>query len=299
MARGGSTPPHTATELVIVRLVRVGVLALGLAVPLMHEVLEELARTNRIVASSVMWILWGALLLSVLVPASSTLTVLRLVAPAHAATLVLIVSAGGIDSRSAIALAISVIVAFLGASAETGAYFIQCSAYGDERRFPLRCPRPFVAVVVLAWSLWFACAAAGVVLAVAGAPIGWMLVIIALAGFAVLPRRFHRYARRWLVRVPAGLVIHDHLVLAETVMFPRRIVTMVGPWTGIESPGDEPFDLSGGFTSSGLVIHLTDPETVILAPTKEHPGGHAFHVRSARVRPTRTGRALRLLQASK
>ena len=36
------------------------------------------------------------------------------------------------------------------------------------------------------------------------------------------PRRWHQLSRRWLVFVPAGLVVHDPVVLAETLMVPRR-----------------------------------------------------------------------------
>ncbi len=42
----------------------------------------------------------------------------------------------------------------------------------------------------------------GVLLTAAAVALGWFL-----------GRRFHRLARRWLVLVPAGVVVHDHLVL--------------------------------------------------------------------------------------
>jgi hypothetical protein len=79
-------------------------------------------------------------------------------------------------------------------------------------------------------------------------------------------------------------------------MFPRRAVIDIDVWKPSDLGNDEPFDLSGGFRSTGIVIRLKDPETVILAPTKDHPGGQAFHVSSARVCPTRIARALTLLK---
>lgn len=291
-----------STEILALRLLRASVITLFLAVPLSDDVLGRLSDGHRILATVTLWFLWAVLLLSILVPASSTLTALRLASPAHLSTMVLIAVAAGIDSRSAIALALSTIVTVLSVSGEVGAHFIQSSAYGDERRFPLRCPRPFLAVAIVAWSLWFTAAAIGSILLVGGVPLASIFVAIALAGFVFLPRRFHCYSRRWLVRVPAGLVVHDHVLLTETAMFPRRSVTGIDAWhqsrpTSESDLGDEPFDLSGGSSSAGVVIRLADPQTVILAPTKDHPGGQAFHVRSARVRPTRITRTLKLLDS--
>lgn len=287
---------HPRIDVIIVRLLRASVVGLGFAVPLARDVLERLGTGHRILASAVLWSLWAIVLLSVLVPASPSLTALRLAAPAHLATLVLVSIAAGANLGSIVAVALSAIVALLCASGETGAFFIQSSAYGDEKRFPLRCPRSFLVVMVLTWLIWFASAAVGAILligaAITGTVIGAILVAVAAFGCAVFPRRFHRYSKRWLVEVPAGLVVHDHVLLTETSMFPRRAVVDIEVWKPSASGNDEPFDLSGGFRSTGIVIRLKDPETVILAPTKDHPGGRAFHVNSARVCPTRIARAL-------
>lgn len=290
---------HTRVDVIIVRLLRTSVVGLGFAVPLAGDVLDRLGNSHRVLASTALWSLWAIVLLSVLVPASTSLTALRLATPAHLATLVLVSGIAGIDLGSAIALALSAMAAVLSASGETGASFIQSSAYGDEKRFPLRCPRSFLVVIVMAWLIWFTTAALGAILVVTGAfpevVIGSVLAVAALFGCAVLPRRFHRYSRRWLVEVPAGLVIHDYVLLTETAMFPRRGVVDVDMWTQSDSSVDEPFDLSGGLHSSGIVVRLKDPETVILSPTKDHPGGRAFHVSSARVCPTRVTRTLNAL----
>lgn len=289
---------HTRFEVVMVRLLRLGVLALGFTVPLSGDVLDRLGNGHRLLAITSLWSLWGIALLCILVPASSTLTALRLTTPTHVSILILVVIAAGIDTGTTIALAASAIIVVVSASAEIGAYFIQSSAYGDERRFPLRCPRPFLAVLVFAWLIWFASATVGSILVVGGNLIGTLLVAVALAGFVLLPRRFHRYSRRWLVSVPAGLVIHDHVVLTETAMFPTRQITSIDLWSRASSPDDEPFDVSGGLNTSGVVVHLADPETVILAPTKDHPGGQAFHVRSARLCPSRIGRTIASLTST-
>lgn len=290
---------RTGRERLVVAVLRSTVTGLVATVALAGEILDRLSGAERLAASISLWILWGASLLCILVPASSSLTAVRLVLPSHLATLTVVALGGGVDTRLAVALAVSSMATVVAMSAETGAYFIQSSAYGDERRFPLRSPRPFLVVMVVAWALWFAVAACGVILLLAGSIVGIVPSVIGLAGFAVLPRRFHRSARRWLVAVPAGLVIHDHLVLAETAMFARRSIVAVEPWPSDDASQDEPMDLSGGVKGSGVIIRLTDSETVILAPTKDHPGGRAFHVRSMRVCPTRIGRTMRLLNNKK
>lgn len=286
---------HTRFEVAMVRLLRVSILALGATVPLSEGVLDRLSDAHRLLASTALWSLWGAMLLCISIPASTSLTAVRLATPAHLVTLLLVVLAAGIDPTTVLVFAVSAIVTIVAASGEIGAHFIQSSAYGDERRFPLRCPRPSLVVLILAWLIWFAATALGAMLLAAGSFFGVIFLAVAIAGFALLPRRFHRYSRRWLVSVPAGLVIHDHVLLTETAMLPKRLITGVHAWSNGTTPDDEPFDLTGGACSTGVVIRLAEPETIILAPTKDHPGGQAFHVRSARLCPTRVGRAIALL----
>jgi hypothetical protein len=91
-----------------------------------------------------------------------------------------------------------------------------------------------------------------------------------------------------LVSVPAGLVIHDHVVLAETAMFMQNAVIEIG----LDSGQSEAADLSGKCAGTGLVITLKDFDTVVFAGTPKTPGGSAIHVKSMRVCPTRPGRAL-------
>ena len=109
---------------------------------------------------------------------------------------------------------------------QVGRAFVQGSAYGDEARFPLRPPGQLVLGPLPV--LWVALAAA-----VAGGPlllaarqwaVGAVVSAVAVGLLVVLPRRFHLLSRRFLVFVPAGLALHDHLVLAETAMFRWRAV---------------------------------------------------------------------------
>ena len=42
-------------------------------------------------------------------------------------------------------------------------------------------------------------------------------------------RALHGLSRRWIVFVPAGLVIHDPLTMSDAVLFPRRSIVSLGP----------------------------------------------------------------------
>ena len=292
----------------VVWVMRLSVTALVLTVPLLNSQLDDFHSATRLVTLFILWAIWAGLLLCVLVPSSSTLTALRLLAPAHTATTLIVVSASATDSSSQfasswtaiLALAISVVATVAALSGDTGRYYVQLSAYGDELRFLLSCPIQMAIIQVVAWAVWFAVGAISVI-ALAGAAtysLGRLLVglicgAIAVLGCVVLPRRFHRFSRRWLVWVPAGIVLHDHVVLAETAMVSRRSILSAKLW----HPGDEPEPLNatGGRRGPGVVVTLRDLETFIFSATPEHPGGRALHVQSFLIRPTRLQPALQEL----
>jgi hypothetical protein len=120
--------------------------------------------------------------------------------------------------------------------------------------------------------------------------VGGMSGIVTVVGIIILPRRFHRFSRRWLVWVPAGIVLHDPVVLAETAMVSRRTLREIKIWQPGEKP--EPLNVTGGRARPGIMFSLREMETIILSANAEHPGGHALHVQSFLVRPTRLMPAL-------
>jgi hypothetical protein len=235
------------------------------------------------------WLLWSIALLCTLVPSSSALTAIRLALPTIFVIVAAVAVAIGVSSGIVAALAISLLASLLIFSGDIGNSFVQLSAYGDERRFLLRCPPAMLLVQVLSWLVWLTLAIFAINLLASDALIlGASVAIAALLLTIVLPRRFHRFSRRWLVSVPAGLVIHDHVVLAETAMFMNNAVIEVG----IDLAPSEAADLSGKCSGVGLLIALKDFDTVVLAATPKTPGGSAIHVKSMRVCPTRPGRAI-------
>lgn len=274
---------------VIVWASRLSVIATGLAVPLLNNALRQMSSLTGISSTVGIWLLWSVALLCTLVPSSSALTAIRLALPTIFVIVAAVAVAIGISSGVAAALAISLLTSLLIFSGDIGDSFVQLAAYGDERRYLLRCPPAMLLVQVLSWLVWLTLTIVAINLLASDALIlGAIVAIAALLLAIVLPRRFHRFSRRWLVSVPAGLVIHDHVVLAETAMFMNNAVIEVG----IDLAPSEAADLSGKCSGVGLLIELKDFDTVVLAATPKTPGGSAIHVKSMRVCPTRPGRAI-------
>jgi hypothetical protein len=238
------------------------------------------------------WVGWGAGLLALAITGVATLTAVRAVVPAS------LVAAGvcavaGAAAGSALALAIPAAVAVvLVAGADTGQVYIQASAYGDERRFGLRPPLGYLVPTVVSWAIWLA--------AVLTAPLAWaarawvlaaIATAIAVAASVLLPRRWHQLSLRWLVAVPAGLVVHDPVVLAETVMVPSRQIAAVGLVGPVRDGGA--YDLTGPTPGIAVGVALTELITVVLAARPSSPRGTAIHLSAFLVGPSRPGAVLR------
>ena len=182
----------------------------------------------------------------------------------------------GADAGAGLALGVPALVAaVLAGAAETGSAFVQASAYGDERRLLLRPPLGYLAASVVSWMVW--------VTALLTAPLAWAARSWLLAGAAtlvavatswLLPRRWHQLSRRWLVTVPAGLVVHDPVVLAETLMLPRRQVTSVG-LAELGSGATDATDLTGPTPGLAVEIRLRDTTTARLARRPGEPQGRS------------------------
>ncbi len=235
------------------------------------------------------WVGWTVIMLSLVIASVRTLTIVRVGVPV-AAGVAIAAGLGGADAVSLLALGATVAVAIVAVfAAEFGRSFVQASAYGDEERFPLRPPAAVAVAAVVTWLIWSGCVVAGPLLLaarswVAGVPI----TLVAIAGIVLLGPRWHRLALRWLVFVPAGVVVHDPVVLADTMSMRTAQVASIHL-----APSDtDAADLTGPASGYALEVQLTQSITVVLAFTPKEPNGRAIHLTGFLIAPSRPGVAL-------
>ena len=203
-------------------------LALG---PAVAKALHDLSPGPRSTASIALWLLWAVGLTVTLVPLPATLTALRLGVPALAAVALWSAPSGTDAFRTTAGLAATTLVVAAAFSASTSDRFVDGASYGDERRFLLRTPGP---VVLMLGPMATLAALAGltigpVLLLDARWVAGGLAVALGVPTTALAVRALHRLSRRWIVLVPAGLVLHDHLALAEPTLLQRAGLARIGP----------------------------------------------------------------------
>jgi hypothetical protein len=179
-------------------------------------------------------------------------------------------------------------------TAEFGRRSVQASAYGDEERFPLRFPVGAGSAAIVSWIVWATAIITGPFLLAAGSWIlGAVLGLVAAAGVVLLGPRWHRLSMRWFVLVPAGIVVHDPVVLADT--FPLRTAQVASIRL---APADtEAADLTGPASGFALEVLTTESVTTVFAFTPSEPNGRAIHLRAFLIAPSRPGRVLRSARA--
>ena len=235
------------------------------------------------------WIVWLIVGAALLVPTPPSLTAIRITIPIVIAQSVAVIWHGDPTQNAflqAFAVAGSIITWRLSYHRVVVDEMVQGGAYGQEVRFALRTPWPHVLPAIVAWLLFIGSLTIGTLLLAAQQWIaGAVLTAAGLALIRVVPRRIHRLARRWLVLVPAGIVVHDHMVLAETMMLRRHNITFVN---STDQLGEEA-DLTGGVLGTRLVIGARNADKVILTPIAARflKTGEALHVQSFAIAPRR------------
>lgn len=272
---------------------------LALVPAVLGDAVADSGRTAQVVFTVAAWVVWACGVVAVAWLSPVSLTAIRVIAPvAVVAQITAAITRPGASDAAVlwpvVGIGLASVTMFAVFLPDHAAAHVQAAAYGAERRLPLRVPVPQIAPIVLAWMvvsatfvtfLFFLAGEAWVGAGVAG-------VVAGAASWLLLPR-LHRFSRRWLVVVPAGVVVHDHVLLAETFMVKRSSVASVG---AVGSAG-EALDLSG--ITRGLLINVTlrDSENLALSPYLSRMLGtlDAVHVRSYAIAPTLTGQALAAL----
>lgn len=231
----------------------------------LSQVLESEASTPALIVEISLWLAWFAVLVATLAPSPRSLTAARVMGPAAFGVSLLVGLSGFWTGETFLGLGWAALFTAIVFLPTVGDLMVNGSAYGSERRMTLR-PPAFVLLgpAQMAWLLIF------------GGMVVWAVLILSeryvLAAIAVIigaaaawagGRILHQLARRWVVFVPAGFVIHDPLMLVDSVLFRRNEVTRVGP--AVEDVEGEGFqDLSGGALGLALEVALREPTPVTI-----------------------------------
>ncbi len=111
--------------------------------------------------------------------------------------------------------------------------------------------------------------------------VGWPAALLLL-------KSIHNLSRRWAVFVPAGVVLHDPVVLFDPTLFRRQDITAFRPATAADTGS---YDLSQRAPGLGIQLELDEMTTVtLLKPGRRE--GVAIHATGLRFTPTRPGAVL-------
>jgi len=240
------------------------------------------------------WMLWGIVMAALAIPAVRSLTIARVGAPLSLVVAV-VAAVAGAPALDLALLAVPAVVACAAIfTAEFGRVFVQASSYGDEERLPLRFPVAAGSAAVVMWVIWAPALLLGPILIAVKNPFGGgILTLLAVAGIVLLVPKWHRLSRRWLVLVPAGLVVHDPVVLADTLMV--RTNQLAGMRL---APADtEAADLTGPASGFAIEVQASETVTTVFAFTPQEPNGRAIHMTGFLISPSRPGEALRTAAA--
>ncbi len=231
-------------------------------------------------ASAMLWLGWAAAAVATCVPMPVCLAAVRVGVGAA-------VFVGAVAQSPATVVA--VVAAAVAARPEVAEWFVNGPAYANEHRYPLRAPG-----ALLLGPLWLASAAvvlaptAGVLLVADGSYGIGGVVLVAAVGVAYLGgRALVGLTRRWVVFVPAGVVLHDPMALTDPVLFERGVIESLRA----APVGTDSLDLTQAALGLALELVLTEKVPMVLAKGRRIADSGA----SARLlfTPTRPGRVLR------
>jgi hypothetical protein len=259
--------------------------------PTLAGVLSETSVPVRTLSSVGLWAAWTLGLLAACVPHPLALTALRVLAPGAA---VVSVGAAVGEHPSALAVGWAVVAGAWAFAPAFGEWCVNGPAYPNERRHLLRAPGPGIAGVLgigMAWGLALGGLCSGPVLLAARQWVaGAVVTAVGWAVAALFLRSLHGLSRRWVVFVPAGIVIHDPVSLRDPVLLPRRLVTGVRAAEAKADAGDA-IDLTQRAVGLAVVLHLREPTAVTLMKPGQQLGVQAEALALA-IMPTRPGAVL-------
>ncbi len=226
----------------------------------MADAIANWAPLTKGVATAILWLLWGVVLVGLLTARPLSLTVVRTGVPLALAVAVLAFANNEGPSLGALAaLAVTSTCVVLASTPSIGIACAQGVAYGDEERFPLAVPPAlFIGILPLAVLGVGAGIAVGPLLLASGrTAAGFVAVALGLPLATLLFRSLHQLSRRWLILVPAGIVIHDPMTLTDPFLFTRDSIAGFGIADARKRVPTDAEDLRLGATRGSLALLLS------------------------------------------
>ncbi len=228
--------------------------------------------TARLVAAVLAWVGWTVVLLATLVPRPMSLTVARFGMPIAFGASVAVALTGRASAIGwTAAIVLTAVACALGTRGEFARLCVQGAAYGEEERFPLKVP-PAVAFPI-----------APIAIAIVGTAIvvgplllanrewaaGIVVLVVTVPASVFVIRLVHQLARRFVVLVPAGMVVADPLTLTDPVLLPRARIMGFGPADPSRRPPEGAADLRLGASFGSCALLLTDDADIVRRERRE------------------------------
>ncbi|HUR48414.1 MAG TPA: hypothetical protein VMY88_02645 [Acidimicrobiales bacterium] len=264
--------------------VRIGWLALAFSCgPALGAALNGSDGVIPAVGGMVLWAGWALGLVATLLPSPLSLTLLRAGAPFAALAVAAAAAGAGVDAPVGLAWAIGLTALVM--TPAVARYHVNGPAYPNERRHPLRPPGAvLLGPLYLAWVVAVPLPALGALLLAGGDVIGAPVLAAGVAGAFVGGGALLRLAKRWLVFVPAGVVLHDHLALSDPVLFTKQQIKRIGAERDVTAA----WDLTLGATGLALEIGLREESN--LGKSRRGRGlGQVVKADAVLVSPSRPG----------
>ena len=225
------------------------------------DALDGWSTAPQIVAAVLLWTVWAAGLLAVLVPRPVGLTVVRAVAPLLATTAVVIAVAADVDTLAAVGAVAATLAASVLASRPAIAFAaVNSASYGDESRYPLHVPPAlFLAPLPLArLALGAAIAIGPLLLADQRWVLGGIALVVGAPVAVVVSRILHGLSDRFVVLVPAGFVVVDPFTLSDPVLCVREHIVSLRAAGPAPTPSPDLLDLRLGATIGTVALTLDE-----------------------------------------
>lgn len=227
----------------------------------LDDALAQHVASLRVGCTIAFWAIWAVTLVASLVPRVETLTFVRITMPAAVPVAFWVTAVAGVSVTAVAGIVVALAVAAMVLLAPVGEDFVNGSSYGDEHRMALRPPAAMLAgPIPLAWASCVSGLSAGPLLLLVHVWIvGVIVTAIGVPVAVIAARALHQLARRWVVFVPAGFVLHDHLALREPVLFARGDIVSLGA----ALQGTDARDLTVGAAGLALQVDLAVPVEMV------------------------------------